>query len=129
MDTTQGKPDSEKFYIVLHVVDLRTRMDPPLLKYDLVNINRFAIALPSINSEEECFLFCLCGFPPYETDFGWGRPIWVGSASLTFNNLMVFMDKSSSGAIEACINMKEEGIARFEGDKELLAFVCSTPAA
>ncbi|XP_022734602.1 vinorine synthase-like [Durio zibethinus] len=171
MATTQGKPDPEKLYTVLHAVNLRTRMDPPLPQYYFGNISRFAIALPSINSEEECFgivsevrdairkidgdyvrklqegnghlnfmkeraekitkgevvsfsFTSLCRFPLYETDFGWGKPIWVGSASLTFKNLVVFMDTSSSGGIEAWINMKKEDMAKFESDVELLAFVC-----
>ena len=34
----------------------------------------------------------LCRFPLYEADFGWAKPIWVGSPSLTFKNLVVFMD-------------------------------------
>ncbi|XVE85231.1 hypothetical protein DITRI_Ditri17bG0075000 [Diplodiscus trichospermus] len=174
MAATQGKPDPEKLYTVLHAVNLRTRMDPPLPEYYFGNISRFTVALPSINSDEECFgivsevrdairkidgdyvrklqegsehlnfmkeraekmtkgdvisfsFTSLCRFPLYETDFGWGKPIWVGSASLTFKNLVVFMDSGSSGDIEAWINMKEEDMARFESDEELLSFVSSAP--
>ncbi|BBG93941.1 hypothetical protein Prudu_002100 [Prunus dulcis] len=65
----------------------------------------------------------LCRFPLYEADFGWGKPTWVGAPPLTFNNLVVFMDAKSGGGIEAYINMKEEDLAKLEGDNEFLAFV------
>ncbi|PQP92089.1 vinorine synthase-like [Prunus yedoensis var. nudiflora] len=65
----------------------------------------------------------LCRFPLYEADFGWGKPTWVGSPPLSFNNLVVFMDAKSGGGIEEYINMKEEDLAKLEGDKEFLAYV------
>ncbi|XP_030449746.1 stemmadenine O-acetyltransferase-like [Syzygium oleosum] len=65
----------------------------------------------------------LCRFPIYEADFGWGKPAWVGSASLTFKNLIVFMDTKTGDGIEAWVNLKEEDMAKFEQDKELLAIV------
>lgn len=68
----------------------------------------------------------LCRFPIYEADFGWGRPVWVGSASLTFKNLAVFLDTKSGDGIEAWVNLKEEDMAKFEKDRELLARVSPT---
>ncbi|RVW18101.1 Deacetylvindoline O-acetyltransferase [Vitis vinifera] len=66
-------------------------------------------------------------FPLYEADFGWGKPIWVGSASLPFKNLILFMDSSgTNGGIEAWINLMEEDMGKFQGDKELLSFVSPT---
>lgn len=65
----------------------------------------------------------LCRFPIYEADFGWGKPAWVGSASLTFKNLIVFMDTKTGDGIEAWVNLKEEDMAKFEQDNELLAIV------
>lgn len=70
----------------------------------------------------------LCGFPLYEADFGWGKPIWVGSASLTFKNLVVFLDTRSGDGIEAWINLKLEDMAKLEADKELL-YMCPPPPA
>ncbi|OWM89719.1 stemmadenine O-acetyltransferase-like [Punica granatum] len=64
----------------------------------------------------------LCRFPIYEADFGWGKPVWVGSASLTFKNLIVFLDTKSGDGIEAWANLKAEDMAKFENDKELLAY-------
>ena len=67
----------------------------------------------------------LCRFPVYEADFGWGEPIWVGSAKLYYKNLVTFLDTKSGKGIEAWINLDEEDMAKFEIDKELLAYVSS----
>ncbi|KAH7515590.1 hypothetical protein FEM48_Zijuj10G0042700 [Ziziphus jujuba var. spinosa] len=65
----------------------------------------------------------LCRFPVYEADFGWGKPMWVGSPALTFKNLVVFMDTKIGDGIEAYISLKEEHMAKLEGDQEFLTFV------
>ncbi|CAK9137305.1 unnamed protein product [Ilex paraguariensis] len=65
----------------------------------------------------------LCRFPLHEADFGWGMPIWVGSASLTFKNLVSFLDTPSRDGIEAWVNLDEEDMVKFEDDRELRAFV------
>ncbi|XP_047319099.1 stemmadenine O-acetyltransferase [Impatiens glandulifera] len=68
----------------------------------------------------------LCRFPVYEADFGWGKAEWAGSASLTFKNLVVFMDTKNGGGIEAWINLKEEDMEKMEADKEFLSYVNSS---
>ncbi|KAG6713754.1 hypothetical protein I3842_05G169500 [Carya illinoinensis] len=173
MATTQSKSDQQrKLYTVLHAVNLRTRMDPPLLENYFGNISRVAISVPSMDNDHPgeyhgilnqvresirkvnvdfvkelreneghlnfikelaarltegelvSFSFTsLCRFPIYEADFGWGKPVWVGSASLTFKNLVAFLDTKSGNGIEAWINLKEEDMAKFECDEELLALV------
>ncbi|XVF43805.1 hypothetical protein PTKIN_Ptkin02bG0070100 [Pterospermum kingtungense] len=70
----------------------------------------------------------LCRFPLYKADFGWGKPVWVGSPSLTFKNLVVFMDTVSGDGIEAWINLKEEDMATFGRDEILLAYAASQNA-
>ncbi|KAK8671693.1 hypothetical protein V6N13_038280 [Hibiscus sabdariffa] len=40
-------------------------------------------------------------------DFGWKKPVWVSSANLSTNNLVVFMDTANGDGIEACIHLKE----------------------
>ncbi|KAK2636672.1 hypothetical protein Ddye_031464 [Dipteronia dyeriana] len=62
----------------------------------------------------------LCRFPLYESDFGWGKPVWVGSVSLTFSNVVTFFDTVSGNGIEAWMNMKKEDMARLEVDEELI---------
>jgi hypothetical protein len=68
----------------------------------------------------------LCRFPLYEADFGWAKPIWVGSPSLTFKNLVVFMDTASGDGIEALVHLKEEDMAKFQEDEELLQYIVPT---
>ena len=65
----------------------------------------------------------LCRFPMYDADFGWGKPTWVGSPALTFENVVVFCDTKTGGGIEAYVSLKMEDMAKFEADEELLACV------
>ncbi|XP_060195056.1 stemmadenine O-acetyltransferase-like [Lycium barbarum] len=64
----------------------------------------------------------LCTFPLYEADFGWGKPMWVGSGRLATKNIIGFMDTKSGDGVEAWVNLKVEDMAQFEADKQLLAF-------
>ncbi|XP_030542088.1 stemmadenine O-acetyltransferase-like [Rhodamnia argentea] len=163
-----------KIYTVLHAVNLRTRMEPPMSERHFGNISRLAITVPTVDAggykivnqvrdaikqvneeyvrklregeghlkslkdlsssvsrgEVVSFSFTsLCRFPTYEADFGWGKPAWVGSASLTFKNLIVFMDTKSGDGIEAWVNLKEDDMAKFEQDEELLALVSPSVSA
>ncbi|OMO81439.1 Transferase [Corchorus olitorius] len=67
----------------------------------------------------------LCRFPIYEADFGWGRPIWVCSAARNMMNLVVFIDTVDGKGIEAWICLKEEDMAKFESDDEILASIAA----
>ncbi|KAI8543916.1 hypothetical protein RHMOL_Rhmol08G0254900 [Rhododendron molle] len=56
-----------------------------------------------------------CRFPIYKSDFGWGKPVWVSSASSGAPNTIVLMDSMSDiGGIEAWITLDEVGMMRFE---------------
>ncbi|CAB4264178.1 unnamed protein product [Prunus armeniaca] len=67
-----------------------------------------------------------CRFPLYDSDFGWGRPTWVGSPALTYKNLVLFMDTKEGGGIEAYVSLEGEVMAKFECDSELLSYVAPT---
>lgn len=170
--TKAGTEAPERVYAIVHAVNLRTRIDPPLPECSFGNLYRIAVTVPRLDTGEECYglvrqvreqvshidkdyvkklqegnehlsfikqssenftkgemvtlsFTSLCRFPLYEADFGWGKPTWVGSPALTFNNLVVFMDTKSGGGIEAYINMKEGDLAKIEADKEFTAFVSS----
>ncbi|KAL2483251.1 HXXXD-type acyl-transferase family protein [Forsythia ovata] len=68
----------------------------------------------------------LCRFPIYEVDLGWGRPIWVASASYGMKNKVALFDTQSGNRIEAWINLKKEDMTKFEIDVELHAFLSPT---
>lgn len=178
MESTQPKPkleenNSDRIYSILHAVNLRTRMEPPLPESYFGNISRVAITIPSLKNggykgivnevresinkinpefvknlqkenshlesmkkraelikkgEVVSFSFTsLCRFPIYEADFGWGKPVYAGSASLTFKNLVTFLDTNSGDGIEAWINLKDEDMAKFEADQELLNYATLQP--
>ncbi|KAJ7945502.1 Vinorine synthase-like [Quillaja saponaria] len=157
----------QRVFVVIHAVNLRPRMEPPLPEYSFGNYYRFTITFPSMDNGEDglvqqvrdqiknidkdyvkklqdgnshldflkesssrfmkgemvSFSFTsLCKFPLYDTDFGWGKPTWVGSPALTFKNLVIFVDTKLGDGIEAYISFKVEDMAKFQVDEELLAY-------
>ncbi|KAL5553992.1 hypothetical protein UlMin_041393 [Ulmus minor] len=155
------------FYAIVHPINLRTRIDPPLSDDSFGNLFHMAITIPSLGEEgcdlvkkmrdqishinneyvrklqeegmehlnfikdhSEMFfkgemisfnLTSWCRFPVYESDFGWGKPAWVGSPPFNFKNLVVLVDTKAGDGIEAVINLEEQVMAKFECDKESLA--------
>ncbi|XVF49689.1 hypothetical protein PTKIN_Ptkin04bG0033300 [Pterospermum kingtungense] len=67
-----------------------------------------------------------CRFPFYETDFGWGKPIWFGTA-LKLNKLAILLDTSDGKGIEAWIELPKEEMAKLEQDPEILAYASLNP--
>ncbi|KAH7866411.1 hypothetical protein Vadar_020140 [Vaccinium darrowii] len=63
------------------------------------------------DKEVDYFMFTsCCRFSIYESDFGWGKPVWVSSASWGAPNTIVLMDSMSDiGGIEAWFTMDEDG--------------------
>ncbi|KAL5563715.1 hypothetical protein UlMin_033462 [Ulmus minor] len=67
-----------------------------------------------------------CRFPLYESDFGWGTPVWVDFPPFRTKNVVVFVDSKSGDGIEALISLEEQLMKIFESDKELLPFLSPT---
>ncbi|XP_042023307.1 stemmadenine O-acetyltransferase-like [Salvia splendens] len=68
----------------------------------------------------------LCRFPVYEADFGWGKPVWVGSAGFAYKNLVTFMDTRNGDGIEAWVNLRRDDMEKFEADLELQKLLFSS---
>ncbi|KAK6252392.1 hypothetical protein QUC31_014112 [Theobroma cacao] len=170
-DATDLRSRPDTLCVIFHLVNLRTRIDPPLPEYSVGNLYSFTTTVPSTDSTgESChnlvtqmrdsikkinkefvrklqggydhldhikemaeryskeemvsFTFTsLCRFPLYEADFGWGRPIWVGSTARDFKNVVTFMDTVSENGIEAWVSLREEDMSKFDSDEELLAYI------
>ncbi|PON39723.1 Transferase [Parasponia andersonii] len=167
---------SEKVYLLIHPVNIRPKLDPPLPEHTFGNLYRCGYsmfpssALTTCSSEEYGYevvrqirkgikkvdmdflkmvqqgqdvqlefimeyakdlimkggqlvslsFTSLCRFPLYDADFGWGKPRWVSSAALTFNNVVAFMDTKAGNGIEAYIALKKEHMTKLETDEEFL---------
>ncbi|XP_062110559.1 stemmadenine O-acetyltransferase-like [Humulus lupulus] len=177
-DDDENSDKTKKVYAVIHAVNLRPKLDPPLPEHSFGNIYRHSYAyFPStmlssyekddygyvamkeiraglekmdmdyvrkvqegddvktklfnkyieelsMNGQLISFGFTsLCRFPLYDADFGWGKPTWVGSASLDYDNLAAFVDTKTGNGIEAYVSMKEESMAKLEDDMEFLKAV------
>ena len=72
------------------------------------------------------YVFSSCmrlGF--YETNFGWGKPIWVCAIGVGMKNMILLMPSSSDEdeGIEAWVTLNEFHMPQFETDPLLLQFV------
>ncbi|KAI3463654.1 hypothetical protein Pfo_020317 [Paulownia fortunei] len=64
-----------------------------------------------------------CRFPFYEADFGWGKPVWVSSASYESKDSIFLFDSIEwPGGIEAWIVMADQDMERLQQDMELQHF-------
>ncbi|CAI0627231.1 unnamed protein product [Linum tenue] len=65
----------------------------------------------------------------YEADFGWGKPLWVGTPSLSFKNLVVFMDSAHGDGIEALVHLEEGDMGKLQCDEVLLQYANVIPSS
>ncbi|CAA7027838.1 unnamed protein product [Microthlaspi erraticum] len=72
-----------------------------------------------------------CGKPFYEVDFGWGSPVWMGSASHSiYDDNMVYvvlMDSKDGEGVEAWISLPKQDMSVFVCDQELLTYAVLNP--
>ncbi|XP_004301961.1 PREDICTED: uncharacterized protein LOC101312358 [Fragaria vesca subsp. vesca] len=68
-----------------------------------------------------------CRLVFYETDFGWGKPLMVVPPTEGIKNMTMMKDTSDGHGIEAHLTLKEEDMAIFEKNEELLAYASLNP--
>ncbi|XVF11001.1 hypothetical protein REPUB_Repub07fG0231700 [Reevesia pubescens] len=69
-----------------------------------------------------------CKFPLYDTDFGWGKPLWHVSVNKIVSNTIALADTRSRDGIEALLTLDEEEMALFEQHEELLKYATLNPS-
>ncbi|KAJ4902813.1 HXXXD-type acyl-transferase family protein [Raphanus sativus] len=70
------------------------------------------------------------GKPFYGVDFGWGSPVWLGSATHTVYDKMVYVsliDSKDGEGVEAWISIPAEDMSVLVHDQELLAYAVLNP--
>ncbi|XP_044503415.1 tabersonine-19-hydroxy-O-acetyltransferase-like [Mangifera indica] len=67
-------------------------------------------------------------FPLYDTDFGWGKPVWHVSVNKMVSNTIALADTRSGDGIEAFITLDDEEMAIFERNEELLKYATLNPS-
>ncbi|KAK9072882.1 hypothetical protein SSX86_009317 [Deinandra increscens subsp. villosa] len=79
-------------------------------------------ALKTAERVEDYYIYSsLCGFPVYDIDFGWGKPVKV-SVGGTIKNFTILMEAPDGNGIEAAMCLEKEDMKILQNDPELLAF-------
>ncbi|KAK4758101.1 hypothetical protein SAY87_019402 [Trapa incisa] len=68
-----------------------------------------------------------CKFPMYESDFGWGKPVWASLPSLEFKNDVRMINTADGEGIEVWLALSDANMDLFEHDEDLLHFMAVNP--
>ncbi|XP_074289613.1 stemmadenine O-acetyltransferase-like [Silene latifolia] len=60
--------------------------------------------------------------PLYESDFGWGKPVWVTSATLAMKNVIILIPSHFRTQVDAYVCLSEESMRNLECDQEFTLF-------
>ncbi|KAK1371887.1 Vinorine synthase [Heracleum sosnowskyi] len=63
-----------------------------------------------------------CGFPTYEVDFGWGKPVQLGTTRIP-TNCAFLMDTRDGKGIEVWVSLPEKCMQKLEKNADFLAHV------
>lgn len=61
------------------------------------------------------------GFPYYEVDFGFGRPVWVASKYI-MGDMALLMERAEERGVEAWISLREEEMDKFVSDADIVSY-------
>ncbi|KAF3434138.1 hypothetical protein FNV43_RR25241 [Rhamnella rubrinervis] len=62
----------------------------------------------------------LSRYPIHELDFGWGSPVYGGSAAFVIKNNVSFIETETRDGIEALVSLSEDEMAKFVADEEMI---------
>lgn len=65
--------------------------------------------------------------PYYQTDFGWGNPLWVTIPDLLVKNMFILFSTPDGDGIEAMVTLEEEHMRLFQINLQLLEFASTKP--
>ncbi|KAK9077152.1 hypothetical protein SSX86_005488 [Deinandra increscens subsp. villosa] len=68
------------------------------------------------------FFTSWCKFSYYEADFGCGKPVWVSTAMLPTQNLVILMDDHEGDGVEAWVHLDEKRMKQLEQDSGIKAY-------
>ncbi|KAJ0105420.1 hypothetical protein Patl1_18241 [Pistacia atlantica] len=69
-----------------------------------------------------------CRLPWYETDFGWGKPLWMWVSSAARNeNIAILTDNIDGDGIDAWVGLSKEDMIKFEQDPGIKAYASFEP--
>ncbi|KAI9077240.1 hypothetical protein K1719_040811 [Acacia pycnantha] len=142
---------------MIHAVNIRGRMQPPLPENSLGNIFLSSFS-PLLEVDKEtkvelqdlaevvrktiqvfngdylkkkvpCYYFSSqVRMGLHETDFGWGKPAWACPVGIPARNVIILRPApSGDGGIEAWVNLNEHHMPHFESNPLLLQFASFDP--
>ncbi|XP_054806297.1 vinorine synthase-like [Prosopis cineraria] len=119
--TKEELGSEKKIQLVAWIANLRPRMEPILPEYAFGNYYWPMRTLPILYEKGECHdLFEKVNNGTHIRR----KKKWL--EQLKFKNVVTLKDTKSSGGIEACVNLTEEDMVKFEHDEEFLAHVSTT---
>ncbi|KAF5456553.1 hypothetical protein F2P56_026023 [Juglans regia] len=69
--------------------------------------------------------FSWCRLPFYETDFGWGKPIWVSTTRVPVE-IVYLVDTKDGDGVEAWMHLDEKNMLLFQDHPDIIAFASQT---
>uniref|UniRef100_A0A6N2K8G3 Uncharacterized protein n=1 Tax=Salix viminalis TaxID=40686 RepID=A0A6N2K8G3_SALVM len=69
-----------------------------------------------------------CKFPFYEVDFGWGKPVWVGTSLRVLPDWAILLDTRDGEGMEVWMTLSPEEMVKFEQNPDVLAYASFPPA-
>nr|XP_043639548.1 (13S,14R)-1,13-dihydroxy-N-methylcanadine 13-O-acetyltransferase AT1-like [Erigeron canadensis] len=102
-----------KASVAFHVVNFRKRMEPSLQYQQFGNLFQMACAVTHdqtagmanlVRKLRDWFKKIVVGVDlQFESNFGWGKPLWLSMANLCDENSVIFTDSRWNDVIEALL--------------------------